>query len=131
MSASAAVLVAVGLARQASCARTVEQEEDLRYNAATWLRPVIDASNLDDGLELRLAAVEGMLDAFSGEPYADDYGSTSHGTMLALAYCGGYCLVAPGRGHAATVAEIKNHAELMMRLAAVGPTRAKRSTKLR
>lgn len=60
----------------------------------------------DQDLELRNAIAEGMIEALSGLPYLDDYGDEPHGTRLALAYCGGFCLAAPGYGHAQTVRDI-------------------------
>ena len=60
--------------------------------------------NRDQDLELRNAIAEGMLDALSGLIYNDEYaGDEAHATNLALAYCGGYCLIAPGYDHAGAV----------------------------
>jgi hypothetical protein len=60
----------------------------------------------DADLEYRNAAAEGMLDALSGRPCAADYGPGRVGRDLALAYLGGYCLAAPGFGHARAVRQV-------------------------
>lgn len=68
------------------------------YELATELLELgpIDGSDVYADLELRITAAEGMMDALCGKGYHDDYGNTDMGTRQALAYCGGFCLVAPG-----------------------------------
>lgn len=78
-----------------------DSEFDL-YDAAEALQTAWPGADI----ELRIAAAEGAMDALSGRPYCDDYGDSQEGTAQALAYCGGFCLAAPGFGHARAVREI-------------------------
>jgi hypothetical protein len=82
----------------ARCVVTTEGDGPDLYDLATELCRLgpIDGTDWDADLELRITAAEGMLDALCGKGYHDDYGNTDMGTRQALAYCGGFCLIAPG-----------------------------------
>jgi hypothetical protein len=69
------------------------------------LAPCVDP---DDDVETRNAAAEGMIDALSGIPFevALHPDGSDYYLRMALAYCGGYCLAAPGFGHAGAVRAI-------------------------
>jgi hypothetical protein len=78
-------------------------------DVAESLQGCVGGEGLDPDyeVEVRNAAAEGMIDALSGVRFEPPFvGHKGWSLRLALAYCGGYCLAAPGFGHASAVRAI-------------------------